>query len=50
MNNGHPFYLYGSELILGAEDKRLHGITKDASIVLVTQEIPQVWGAMSQEP
>ena len=45
----HPFHLYDSKAISGTEDKRPNIITKDAPIALIAQEIPRVWGAVSQE-
>lgn len=45
--NKTPFHLGGSEVILGTENKQTDW-TKDAPIALITQEIPGVWGAVSQ--
>ena len=44
-----PFHFYGSEVISGTEGKRPNIITKDALITLITQEIPRIWGPVSQE-
>ena len=43
-----PFSLYGSEMILGTQNRRPNIITKDAPITLITREIPKVWWAVSQ--
>lgn len=40
-----PFTINGFQRILGTEDKRPNIITKDAPIVLITQEITRVWGS-----
>ena len=37
-----PFHLYGSEVIIGTEEKRPTIITKDAPLALINQEIPRV--------
>lgn len=50
MNNKTPVPLYGSELCTGTEGKRPKIITKNALLALISQEIPGVWGAGSQEP
>ena len=43
----HLFHLYGSEGVSGTEDKRPNIITKNVPSVLIPQEIPRVWGAVS---
>ena len=47
-NKQHSFYVYDSEVISGAGDKRPN-IT-DVPVVLITQEYLRVWGAVRQEP
>ena len=47
-NKQHSFYVYDSEVISGAGDKRPN-IT-DVPIVLITQEYLRVWEAVRQEP
>lgn len=45
----HLFYLYGfEEVFLGYADKR-QNIAKEAAVVFIAQEIPRVFGAISQE-
>lgn len=44
----HLCHLFGPEMFLVIEDEKPN-ITKDVPIALIDQEIPRVWGAMSQE-
>lgn len=46
MNNKTPFTFMA--LFSGTEDKRPNIIIKDATLLIV-QEIPKVWGGISQE-
>ena len=39
-----------SEVFSGTEDERPNIMTKDAFIAATAQEIPRLWGAVSQEP
>jgi len=45
----HSFHLYGSKVFSATVDKRSNIIIKDTPIVLATQEIPRLLGAVSQE-
>lgn len=50
INNRHPLQLYGSEIISGTEDNTPEMIIESDSIVIIVQEIPQVWVTVSREP
>lgn len=47
-NNTHTVHIYGFEAFLITEGKRPNIITKDV-LSLVTEEIPRVLGAVSEE-
>lgn len=49
MNKETIIHLYASEGFQELRTKRPNIITKGAPIALTSQEIPEVWGAVSQE-
>lgn len=49
MNNMTLISPLCSEAISGSKDKRPNVLTKDAPFAVNTQEIPRIWGPMTQE-